>query len=92
MADDLWNELQHMVLGRDDPELFIPYNNYVGVLAKNRLSLIGRPLNPRIQNLQHVISTLPRIWGLSLRVHGRILDDMFVQFRFQSESDLASVL
>ncbi|KAG7583855.1 Zinc knuckle CX2CX4HX4C [Arabidopsis suecica] len=36
MSDDLWNDLQYMVLGRDDPELFIPYQAYVGVLATNR--------------------------------------------------------
>lgn len=35
---------------------------------------------------------MPRIWGLSSRVHGRILDDQVVQFLFQSESDIDSVL
>ncbi|XP_010474122.1 PREDICTED: uncharacterized protein At4g02000-like [Camelina sativa] len=36
-----------MDLGRDDPELFIPHATYAGVLARNRVSLIGRLLNPR---------------------------------------------
>ncbi|KAL9277762.1 hypothetical protein AtEden1_Chr00c002g0322611 [Arabidopsis thaliana] len=32
------------------------------VEATNRLSLIGRPLNPRVQNLNAVIAALPRVW------------------------------
>lgn len=80
-----------MVLGRDDPELFIPYQAYVGVLATNRLSLIGGPLNPQAQNLRRLIFALPHQWGLVSQVHGRILDDMCVQFRFRSELDLLNL-
>ncbi|XP_019087332.1 PREDICTED: uncharacterized protein At4g02000-like [Camelina sativa] len=81
-----------MVLGRDDPELFIPHSAYARGLARNRLSLIGKPLNLRDQPLKGVIQELPRLWGVSSRVHGRIPDDSFVQFRFQLEADLVSVL
>ncbi|MBN8147936.1 DUF4283 domain-containing protein, partial [Vibrio vulnificus] len=62
------------------------------VESRNRLSLIARPLNPRSQNLHAMISALPRAWGLTNRVHGRVLNDTFVQFIFQSEIDLLSVL
>lgn len=92
MSDDLWDELQHMILRRDDPELCIPYTTYVGVLARNRLSLIGRPLNSSDQHLRTLIFTLPRVWRLSYRVHGRILDDRYVQFLVQTEVDLVAVL
>ncbi|KAG7568512.1 Zinc knuckle CX2CX4HX4C [Arabidopsis thaliana x Arabidopsis arenosa] len=94
MADEIWQDLQYMVLGRDDPELFVPQAVYASVVASNRLSLIGRPLNLQAQNLRRVLSALPRTWGkgMAARVHGRILDDQCVQFRFRSESDLVSVL
>ncbi|XP_010478994.1 PREDICTED: uncharacterized protein At4g02000-like [Camelina sativa] len=92
MSDELWNDLQYMDLGRDDPELFIPHTTYAGVLARNRLSLIGRTLNPREQDLRRVIFYLPHHWGVATRVHGRILADSYVQFLFQSEVDLFMVL
>ncbi|XP_010425099.1 PREDICTED: uncharacterized protein At4g02000-like [Camelina sativa] len=92
MSDELWNNLQYMDLGRNDPELFIPHSTYAGVLARNRLSLIGRPLNPREQELRRVIFYLPHHWGIATRVHGRVLDDTYVQFLFSSEADLFNVL
>ncbi|XP_010424570.1 PREDICTED: uncharacterized protein At4g02000-like [Camelina sativa] len=92
MAAELWNDLQYMVLGRDDPELFIPSSAYAGALARNRLSLIGRLLNPTLQDRRRVLSALPAQWDIYDRVHGHFLDDSYVQFRFSSESDLASVL
>ncbi|XP_010412866.1 PREDICTED: uncharacterized protein At4g02000-like [Camelina sativa] len=92
MSEELWNDLQYMVLGRDDPELFIPHENYAGMLARNQVSLIGRLLNPREQDLRRVISYLPPLWGIALRVHGRILDDSYVQFLFSSEVDMVDVL
>lgn len=91
MADELWDELQNLALGRDDPILFIPREAYASVEARNSLSLIARPLNPRAQNLHTVIASLPRTWGLLSNVHGRVLDSTFVQFLFQSEADLLSV-
>lgn len=80
MSDDLWHNLQDMVLGRDDLELFVPHEAYASVVTSNCLSLIGRPLNPNDQTLRGVIQTLPRVWGMSTRVHGRILDERCVQF------------
>ena len=61
MADELWDEIQNLELGQEDPALFIPHEAYVMVKATNRLSLIGRPLNPRVQNLNSVIAALPRV-------------------------------
>ncbi|CAL9239264.1 unnamed protein product [Arabidopsis halleri] len=92
MSEEIWYDLQYLVLGRDDPELFIPHGTYTGVLSRNRLSIIGRVLNTREQDLRSVIQVFPRLWGLSSRVHGRILSDQYVQFRFCSEVDLISVL
>lgn len=91
MADRLWDELQHLELGREDPELFIPYSAYADAIPQNRLSLIARPLNPATQSLHAVVASLPRSWGLASRVHGRVLDNTYIQFLFQSEIDLLSV-
>jgi len=71
MADELWDELQQLELGREDPPLFISYVAYATNESRNRLSLIARPLNPRAQNLNVVVAALPRVWGLTSRVHGR---------------------
>ena len=92
MADELWDELQHLELARDDPALFVPHAVYVSVESRNRLSLIARPLNPRSQNLHVVIAALPRSWGLPSIVHGRVINATFVQFLFQFEIDLLFVL
>ncbi|KAL9811509.1 hypothetical protein AtNW77_Chr5g0110361 [Arabidopsis thaliana] len=78
MADEIWHDIQYMVLGRDDPELL--------------LSLIARPLNIHAQHLRRVLRALPRSWGMASRVHGRIIDDRCIQFRFRSGIDLASVM
>ncbi|KAL9293623.1 hypothetical protein AtEden1_Chr3g0196801 [Arabidopsis thaliana] len=69
-----------MDLGRNDPKLFIPYIAYDEAVSRNRLSLIARPLNPTAQNLFSVVSVLPRSRGLTSRVHGRVLDNTYVQF------------
>jgi len=87
----LWDEIQDLDLGLEDPALFIPHEAYVYVEEFNRLSIIARPLNPRVQNLNAVIAALPRCWGLTVHVHGRILDATYVQFLFQNEIDLQSV-
>ncbi|KAG7550613.1 hypothetical protein ISN45_Aa06g013810 [Arabidopsis thaliana x Arabidopsis arenosa] len=91
MAEELWDEIQNMDLGRADPEIFIPQSVYAEAITRNRLSLIARPLNPTVQNLHTVVSSLPRVWGLASRTHGRVLDGTFLQFLFQSEVDLLSV-
>ncbi|KAL9281376.1 unnamed protein product [Arabidopsis thaliana] len=88
MSDELWNAIQHMDLGREEPELYIPYHAYVGALASNRLSLLGRILNPQTQSVERAILELPYQWGLGTQVHGRILDDRCFQVRFRSEIDL----
>ncbi|OAO94820.1 hypothetical protein AXX17_AT5G21950 [Arabidopsis thaliana] len=91
MADEFWDEIQNLELGQEDPALFIPHEAYVMVEATNRLSLIDRPRNPRVQNLNSVIAVLPRVWGLTIRIHERILDATYVQFLFQNEVDMLSV-
>jgi len=92
MADELWDELQHLEFGREDPALFIAHAAYATVESRNRLSLIARPLSPRSQNRNAVIAILPKSWGLTSRVYGRVLNITFVQFLSQSEVDHLYVL
>ncbi|CAA0272585.1 unnamed protein product [Arabidopsis thaliana] len=61
MSDELWNDIQHMELGR---ELFIPYHAYAGAFASNRLSHLGRILNPQTQSIERAILEIPYQWGL----------------------------
>ncbi|VYS69392.1 unnamed protein product [Arabidopsis thaliana] len=85
MADELWDEIQNLELGQEDPALFIPHEAYVMVEASNNLSLIARPLNPRVQNLNSVVVALPRSWGLTTQVapaHNLVTTiDLWVQIR-----------
>jgi len=78
MADELWDEIQNLELGQEDPALFIPHEAYVLVEDRNKLSLTARSLNPRAHNLNFVIAALPRSCGLTSHVHGRIQDATYV--------------
>ncbi|KAL9858783.1 hypothetical protein AtNW77_Chr1g0040291 [Arabidopsis thaliana] len=91
MSDELWDEIQNLELGQEDPTLFIPHEAYVMVEAANRLSMIARSLNPRVKNLNYVVVALPRSRGLTTQIHGRVLDATYVQFLFQNEIDLMMV-
>jgi len=75
MSDNIWDDLQDMVLGRDDPELFVPYEAYASVVDSNRLSLIGRPLNPTDQSLRGVIQAKMEIGECSKRKKDKQVDD-----------------
>ncbi|OAP18089.1 hypothetical protein AXX17_AT1G36720 [Arabidopsis thaliana] len=69
MSDELWDEIQNLELGQEDPTLFIPHEAYVMVEAANRLSMIARSLNPRVKNLNYVVVALPRSRGLTTQIH-----------------------
>lgn len=59
---------------------------------KTRFALIGKPLNPRKQNIRALISAFPRLWGVADDVVGRVLNHNQFQFLFRSEESLLSVL
>lgn len=58
----------------------------------NQFSLMGRPLMRRKQNIRAVVNSLPRIWGLSGLVNGRLIDRTRFQFVFPSEEMMRSVI
>ncbi|XP_010445250.1 PREDICTED: plasma membrane-associated cation-binding protein 1 [Camelina sativa] len=56
------------------------------------LTLIGRLMNPSIQRMESLISTLPKIWKLEDKVVGADLGQGTFQFNFAEEADLQGVL
>ena len=59
---------------------------------RNKLSLIGRVLNPSCQPMKHLIRNMPRKWQKEGRVTGVALTSEKFQFIFDSEHDLEEVL
>lgn len=58
----------------------------------NKLSLIGRILNPQCQKMAGLIMRMPRKWEKEGRVRGIALSQERLQFIFQNEHDLIDVL
>lgn len=59
---------------------------------ENKLSLIGRLLNPQCQKMSSLIMKMPRVWQKEGRVRGIALSQERFQFIFQNEFDLLDVL
>lgn len=62
------------------------------LIEENRLTLIGRILNPKEQPIGVVISALPRKWNIKGGVSGSDLGQNCFQFRFELEEDINTVL
>lgn len=62
------------------------------LIAGYSKTLIGRCMNPRLQDMKTLLFMLPRIWGLEGRVAGADLGLGRFQFDFESEEDIAEVL
>ncbi|EOA23139.1 hypothetical protein CARUB_v100038640mg, partial [Capsella rubella] len=92
MADNLRRQVQDIDLGADDDPVAIPANLVANAVAENRFVLMGRPVFPRRQNLRAIIASMPRVWGQSGLVHGRILGGNQFQFIFPSEESLETVI
>nr|VDD25954.1 unnamed protein product [Brassica oleracea] len=55
-----------------------------GLIAENKLTIIGRIKNPKFQRPRVVIDFLPQVWNLEGRVVGRELGLEKFQFRFET--------
>ncbi|RID49875.1 hypothetical protein BRARA_H00642, partial [Brassica rapa] len=62
------------------------------VIKEFCLSLIGKILNPKKQNVEKLLQTMPSQWGLSERITANDLGNGKFLFNFMSEEDLTSVL
>lgn len=75
-----------------NPPILFPDGEDEALIEEHKFSLIGRVFHPTTQNPAAVISFFPKIWRLSGKVEGKVLGRERLQFRFQSEGDLNSVL
>jgi len=92
MTDKIRKHLQDISLGIEDEIVNLPLDLCEDAANESRFSLIVKPTNPRKQNLRAMLSTMPRLWGVGDEVTGRILENRKVQFLFQSEESMLSVL
>lgn len=92
MADKIRKHLQDISLGIEDEIVNLPFDLCEEAANETRFSLIVKPTNPRRQNLRAILSTMPRLWGVGEEVSGRILENKKIQFLFQSEESMLSVL
>jgi len=92
MADNLQRQLQDIALGIQEEAINLPIKICDEALQETQFSFIAKPVNPRKQNLRAMLSALPRLWGVGEEVVGRILENQKIQFLFQSEESMSSIL
>lgn len=92
MADNIRRALQEIDLGIEDAPIALPIEVVNQAAAANRFILMGRPVIPRRQNLRSVVAAMPRLWGQSGLVYGRIVEGRRFQFVFPSEESMENVL
>ncbi|AAB61044.1 contains similarity to A. thaliana zinc finger protein (PID:g976277) [Arabidopsis thaliana] len=92
MADNLIRVVQDINLGVDDASVTIPEAMVAQAAVDNRFILLGRPVMPRRQNLRSIVASMPRVWGQSGLVHGRLIPGNQFQFIFPSEESLEMVV
>lgn len=93
MADNLQRALQDIDLGGfDDVPIALPIDVVQQVETENRFTIMDRPVMPRRQNIRSISATLPRNWGKTGLVHGRIVEGRRFQFVFPSVESMETVL
>lgn len=70
----------------------IPYFDNSALIAGYAKTIIGRCMNPRMQDMKALLFMFPRIWQLEGRVVGADLGLGRFQFDFDHEEDIAEVL
>lgn len=83
-----------MALSLDEEEVPFTMPNLPGYRSAevNKLSLMGRTLNPKCQVMSQLIYKMPRKWQKEGRVRGVALSNERFQFIFDNEHDLLDVL
>lgn len=85
--------LMALSLDEEDEEPFtMPDRLGFTSIEENRLSIMGRSLNPECQRMLGLIITMPRKWQKEGKVRGIALSRERFQFIFNSEYDLLDVL
>lgn len=92
MAERIRKQLQEITLGINDEAISVSFDLSEEAVNETKYSIVVKPVNPRKQNLRAMLNALPRLWGVGDEVAGRILENKKIQFIFQSEETMASVL
>ncbi|CAH2060233.1 unnamed protein product [Thlaspi arvense] len=70
----------------------IPESDNSTLIEENKLTLIGRVMNPLVQKPHWVVEWLSQFWNLNAAVVGRPLGPDLFSFKFETEEDLANIL
>lgn len=70
----------------------VPHFDNTAVIRAHAKTLIGRCMNPEVQDMPSLLMKLPKIWNLEERVVGTDLGLGKFQFQFQTEEDIEAVL
>ncbi|XP_018473604.1 uncharacterized protein LOC108844808 [Raphanus sativus] len=84
--------LMALSLEEEDVPFAMPELPEFSSAEENKLSLMGRLLNPEKQKMSSLIMKMPRKWQKERRVRGIALSQERFQFIFQNEHDLVDVL
>ncbi|CAA7040223.1 unnamed protein product [Microthlaspi erraticum] len=90
MEMDLNKALQSMTIEGDRPFKLPIHQRYCST-ERNKMSIMGKMLNPENQNMKSLIWDLPRAFNCFDRVHGVALTKDSFQFFFKYEEDLKKV-
>ncbi|CAN7012208.1 unnamed protein product, partial [Brassica rapa subsp. trilocularis] len=74
MADNLRRAIQDLTLGAEDEPVPLSATVCNEARRANQFSLMVRPIIPRKQNIRALTTALPRMWGLSGIISGRIVE------------------
>ncbi|XP_018479503.1 uncharacterized protein At4g02000-like [Raphanus sativus] len=81
-----------MSLEEEDVPVDLPDLPQFSAVESNKLSIIGRTLNPEKQRMKDLILDMPRKWQVYDRVRGVALSSSMFQFTFKYEHDLEEVM
>ena len=92
MTDKIHKKMQEISFGVNDGIVHLPLDLIEEASAENQFSLVAKQVNLRRQNLRALMTAFPRLWGVSDEVVGRLIEHHRVQFIFQTEDSMLSVL
>lgn len=83
---------ESMSLEEEEVPFNLPDLPRFSAVERNKMSIVGRTLNPDVQDIADLIRDMPRKWQVSGRVQGIALSKTMFQFVFKYKHDLEDVL
>lgn len=74
------------------PLVRIPESDSYELIERNKLTLIGRVTNPSVQKTRALVDFFVQHWNVVGCISGRDLGPTLLQFNFESEKDLLTIL